>query len=270
MNTISPNRSACDRKNLARASVIVFLFGMLVFLSFVTEPPFVLSSSAHTPQRGRRVAIAIRDHTSPYLQWGTMLFSLPALRKAYHKVHYFNQRHDNDQKEHIIHTIKRSLQTHPEVDLFLLAHGNKRFLGWVRVHIERDLTSRLRLVYNAGCGGREQGPEWKMLGTETYVGHGGGVSVSPIFFFYFLRRWSKGYKLDLAIHEANWYTRNHLLLVGRFSFGLLNGPTMWEHTQATYLGNPNLSIDAPPAPAMLSNLRSRRSFASAATEEITP
>lgn len=238
---------------LASLGTAAALLSTLILLSFVSEAPFALSHAPPQMHLHDRAAIAIRDEVNKYQQWGSMLFTYPMLKQGYHRVFYFNQMHsDEDQKDAIIETLKHTLKNYKYTDLFLTIHGSDRYLRWIQKNIPFTLSRKLRLVYSTGCGDAKQGPKWRALGATAYVGHPGKISVSPIFYFYFLRRWVHGYPLNRALHEANWYTHQHLLLLGRLSFGLLRGPHLSRDTHAILYGPSNLHIDAAP-PTLLSS-----------------
>lgn len=253
MNKMDLNQRP-NRKRLALLGVSLLPIGILLVVTFITEPPFSFTRPADpTLTGGPRAAVAIRDKADPYLQWVTMLFALPALRRGYENVYYFTERSKEDKRIHFIKTLRTALRRNESVDLFLLAHGTERYLGWIRSHIKQEEVARLRFVYNTGCGSVKQGPKWRKLGVTTYIGHGGGVSISPVFFFFFLRRWVRGVNLAQSAHDANWYTRGHLLLTGRLSLGLLNGPAMWSHTRAVVFGANRLQINTPLGELMLAS-----------------
>ena len=85
------------------------------------------------------------------------------------------------------------------MDLYLLAHHN-HYVNWV-AQVPAAARSHLRLVYNTGCRDVRQGPRWLNLGARAYVGHP-GESASPVFYFFFLRRWTRGYSLGEAVERS--------------------------------------------------------------------
>lgn len=256
MRCREPSMHSVRRTRWPWFGTLILFCSVLGLVLFISEPPFTHSRPIARDSQ-ERAAVAIRDAASPYLQWATMLFAWPTLQKGYDRVYYFNQRTDEDQKERIIGTLRKVLEHYRHVDLYLLAHGSNRFVNWVREHLSYTEIRRLRLVYNTGCGNESQGALWRKLGVHAYVGHGGGVSVSPIFFFFFVRRWVRNYTLEQSVHEANWYTRHHLLLLGKLSIGQLSGSQMWLDTRAIRFGPPHLKITASEQPLWVSHLTPR-------------
>lgn len=147
------------------------------------------------PGRARRAAVALRDHVSPFEEWGTRMFTLPTLQRAYGHVAYFTADDRDSRREAVTRALAEALETHEAVDFFILAHGNGTW-RWLEA-IPEAHRGRLRLVYNTGCGDAWQAARWQELGADTYVGHP-GASASPIFYFYFLRRWVR----DTPVAEA--------------------------------------------------------------------
>lgn len=176
----------------------------LLLLCFVVVALFVERPLLARPSRDgreRRAAFAIRDYVIPFQQWGTRAFTLPNLESAYGTVDYVTLRTWwKSSGDEVAARMTKLLETHDVVDLFLLAHDNDYFL-WVR-KVPADLRRKLRLVYNTGCHDLKQKDEWLGLGARAYVGHV-GLSESPVFYVYFLRRWLRGATLDEAIAQSN-------------------------------------------------------------------
>jgi hypothetical protein len=188
---------ARDRRRLAFLLTPVLVALAVAVVVVAGDVPLVRRASAG----GSRAAVAVRDHVVPFQKWGTRLFTLPHLESAYDDVTYLTQDGAGDERADLVAALERALAGHDAVDLFLLAHGN-RFVDWV-ADIDPALRGRLRLVYNTGCGGAGQASEWLAAGADVYVGHGAPGSQSPAFYFYFLRRWVRGWRLDEAVDAAN-------------------------------------------------------------------
>jgi len=131
------------------------------------------------------------------------------------------------------------LKRYPQVDLFILAHDN-RLVTWIE-GLPAEQRERLRLVYNTGCYDLKQGPLWLSLGAKAYVGHP-GYSVSPVFYFYFLRRWTRGIKLADAIEESNALMRLIITRAQLFSFGKLKMDKKIQESEAFCYGDRELHL----------------------------
>src|SRR5690606_27481654 len=105
-------------------------------------------------------------------------------------VAYFTQRWRGDGTDDLLAALSDLLARHDSVDLFVLAHSNTLVLDVERLEPERR--KRLRLVYDTGCADAVQARHWLDLGADVHVGHPGVRSVSPAFYFFFLRRWLAG------------------------------------------------------------------------------
>jgi hypothetical protein len=188
-----------DRRRLALVATPLLAALALALVMAAGDRPL---ARRREPGRARtRAAIALRDHVIPFQKWGTRLFTLPLLEEAYNDVVYLTQERPGDKRAELVAALERALADHDDVDLFLLAHGN-RFVDWVAA-IDPALRARLRLVYNTGCGGAGQADDWLAAGADVYVGHAAPQSMSPAFYFYFLRRWARGWTLDEAVGAAN-------------------------------------------------------------------
>ncbi len=150
--------------------------------------------------RERRAALAIRDDVIPFQKWGTRAFTLPYLERHYDRVWYFTQSKTERKRAEFEGALAEALGAYDAVDLFLLAHANA-YVSWV-ADLDPALRSRLRLVYNTGCGDADQAARWLELGAKSYVGHV-GESNSPVFYVYFLRRWVLGERVGEATDEGN-------------------------------------------------------------------
>lgn len=188
-----------DRRRLALVVTPLLAACALAVVVTVGDRPVFEQRSLDTGTS--RAAVAIRDHVIPFQKWGTKLFTLPHLEDGYDRVYYLTQAGYGDQRFELEHAVEDALRHHDQVDIFLLAHGN-RFVDWI-ADIDPALRQKLRLVYNTGCGGANQGFMWLAAGADAYVGHPALQSMSPAFYFFFLRRWVRGYSLDQAVAEAN-------------------------------------------------------------------
>jgi hypothetical protein len=188
-----------DRRRLALAvTPLLAAFALSLVIAAGDRP----LARRRDPGRARtRAAVALRDHVIPFQKWGTKLFTLPLLEEAYDDVVYLTQDRPGDKRAELVAALGRALSEHDDVDLFLLAHGN-RFVDWVEA-IDPALRAKLRLVYNTGCSGAWQADDWRAAGADVYVGHAAPQSMSPAFYFYFLRRWARGWTLDEAVGAAN-------------------------------------------------------------------
>ena len=193
------------------------------------------------PGRERRVALAIRDNVTPFQKWGTREFTAPYLDRYYDRAWYFTQRRAGDSKGEFLAALNTALERYPEVDLFLLAHSNN-YIRWV-AQVPPTRRAHLRLIYNTGCYDLQQGNAWVQLGAKAYVGHP-GESASPVFYFYFLRRWSRGMPLKEAMDDANALMRSALERGEVGSFGKLNAAQIAHESEAFSYGNTTLRIQS--------------------------
>ena len=197
------DRAPPTRRGLSQGAALGTT-GSLLLVCFAAVAHFAERPLLARPIRDgaqRRAAFAIRDVVIPFQQWGSRAFTLPNLESVYGTVEYVTLRWGTQARgDEIAARIGALLKTHDAVDLFLLAHSND-FVSWVR-WVPDDLRRRLRLVYNTGCNDLNQKAEWLALGARAYVGHV-GLSESPVFYVYFLRRWMRGTALDEAVAQAN-------------------------------------------------------------------
>lgn len=219
-----------DRRRLALVATPLLAAGALALVIAVGDVPL---RSHRAPDSGHsRAAVALRDDVIPFQKWGTELFTVPHLRSAYDQVYYLTQRTPGDQHQALVDDLTRALRDHDEVDLFLLAHGN-RFIDWAR-EVPAELRHKLRLVYNTGCGNAYQGQEWLELGAQAYVGHASPHSVSPAFYFFFLRRWVRGWSLAEAVEAANRAAHRRMVWFGM--------DQAWADPRAVLVGRADLWV----------------------------
>jgi hypothetical protein len=209
---------------------------LLTILTLVEGPVLTWSVAAGRP---RRAAVAIRDDVVPFQKWGTRAFTLPYLDRQYERVHYFTQTSTDDRREAFVAAIVEAAGAHDTVDLFLLAHGN-HYVAWLE-DLAPDHARKLRLVYNTGCDDASQASRWLALGADAYVGHV-GESQSPVFFVYFLRRWSAGWKVSDAVSKANAETATVLSRTTLFGVDAASAATMVEGSRAVCEGASGLTI----------------------------
>ena len=103
------------------------------------------------------------------------------------------------------------LKNNDFVDVYFLSHTNY-YYSYIQL-VPQKLRAKLRLVYNTGCtNGKDENEArpYLDLGAKTYIGHP-GLSVSPLFLYYFLPRFMT-YHLPImdAVDAANRDVRNLL------------------------------------------------------------
>lgn len=184
-----------------RALVATLLISLasFVFAIVVSDPP--VSPRAHEERRRTVAALAVRDHVVPFQKWGTEMFTLPALHRRYDEVAYFTQRWRGDRTPELLEALRGLLTRHERVDLFVLAHSNALVADVAT--LPPELTQHLRLVYDTGCTDAAQAAAWLSVGANVHLGHPGRASISPVFYFYFLRRWEANWSVVDAASDAN-------------------------------------------------------------------
>lgn len=187
---------------LATCSLLFFAVVLVVFLA---EKP-VLLFSAKVKSKG--AAIAIRDNVRPFEKFGSRLFTWSNLHNVYEHVIYLTEYSKGEKHLEFVRGLDALLNKHDHVDIFLLAHANEYF-RWV-MEIDSVKRKKIRLVYNTGCSGNTQKDIWLELGARTYVAHKSSESISPVFYFYFLRRWCAGQLVTNAVQDANKCMEVHL------------------------------------------------------------
>jgi hypothetical protein len=205
-------------------------FSLAIFLACTSCQLTLRTKVERSP---KAAALAIRDDVSDFQKWGTKTFSLQFLEPAYAHVDYFVEaRAENPRGERdaFIRALRRALEKHESVDLFLLAHSN---------HYKS-----IRLVYNTGCGDADQGGDWMALGAGAYVGHPGS-NLAPIFVYYFLPEWSQGTELDQAVARANEATKDEIL--GGVTMLVLKAAgedpeVYWRNTEARIFGDDRIRL----------------------------
>jgi hypothetical protein len=207
----------------------VAAYGLVVVM---TERAF--PGTAIPEGREKRGAVAIRDNVTPFQKWGTRQFTYPYLSQNYDKTWYFTQSEAENRKTAFLSGLDAALKQYPSVDVFLLAHSNQ-YVEWV-ADLPADRRRHLRLIYNTGCNDLQQGPKWVELGAKAYVGHP-GESASPLFHFYFLRRWIRGEKLKDTMDESNRLMKTALARGQVFSLGYLDAERVSQASEAFCYGS---------------------------------
>lgn len=186
-----------NKKLRVSIAATIPVLAVLLLVGFV-ERPFLRASDPSG--REQRAAVAIRDDVIAFQKWGSRAFSEPYLDRYYGSVVYLTQTDPYDKRTEFQAAIVAAAANHEHVDLFLLAHSN-RFINWVR-DLPLETRSKLRLVYNTGCDDATQGINWLSVGARAYVAHK-GVSMSPVFYVYFLRRWTMGASVSDSMANSN-------------------------------------------------------------------
>ena len=219
------------------AALVAGLLPCLAYGAVVVFTERVFWDTSIPPGKEQRAALAIRDNVTPFQKWGSRRFTWPYLDRYYDAAWYFTQADSQDHKQSFLSCLDDALQRYEQVDLYLLAHGN-HYLVWV-AELPAEHKAHLRLVYNTGCGDLEQGPQWLRQGAKAYVGHP-GTSTSPVFYFYFLRRWSRGYTLRDAVAESNREMHAALRRAEFFSFGAVDAEKTMQESEANCHGDSQL------------------------------
>ena len=152
-----------------------------------------------------QAVVAVRDHVPHWQKQATRLFSIPLLQRRYDKMYYLENSDSAEQHRLFVAAIHEALVRYDTVDIFLLAHHN-RIINWLN-DIDTLALKGIRLVYNCGCGDYDQGKQWKAKGVRYYIGHKGTFSWSPVFYFFFLKRWVNNQSVGDCIRQANKHLR---------------------------------------------------------------
>jgi len=236
---IDPRDAVASPRRRAAAAAIAILLPVLSFAAVAgaVERPFGLGGTHSSA--APRAAIAIRDDVIAFQKWGTRSFALPALERGYDRVWYFTETGDPDVRRAFAAAVDEACTSYASVDLFLLAHGN-RYVDQVAA-LGPERTGALRLVYNTGCGDADQSERWLAIGADAYVAHV-GVSQSPVFFVYFLRRWVSGARLGDAVDAANARAARVLAIVGWVALSPADSEAMVADSTAVCAGAGGLTI----------------------------
>ncbi|MGC9367101.1 MAG: hypothetical protein ACP5FK_08690 [bacterium] len=191
------------------------------------------------PGKNNRAAIAIRDNVNSFQKWGSKNFTAGYLQHYYGCYWYFTESSNNNCKKQFQQSLKYALSHYSQVDIYLLAHQNS-YIYWVD-SLPPHLLTNIHLVYNTGCDDIYQGKHWLKLGADAYIGHY-DQSSSPVFYFYFLRRWTRGYPAGQALAESNQLMKSFLTQIEFLSFSQLDADHIFLQSEAELLGNPDITI----------------------------
>jgi len=205
-----------SKKSKAVIVTLIMIIPGFYLAAFFTDHPV---SGARTT-KGNIAAIAIRDNVISFQKYGTRLFSLPYMNKYYSDVRYFTENYPDEHHSTFIVQLNELLSQHDSVDIYLLAHSNL-YYSWVN-EIDEAKRKKIRLVYNTVCSGALQKNEWKDMGVKYYVAHESSQSISPVFYFYFLRRYTNGQSITEAIKNSNEAMHEKLFRLKLFSLGLIS------------------------------------------------
>ncbi|MBH25326.1 MAG: hypothetical protein CMH57_12920 [Myxococcales bacterium] len=227
-----------DRPAWVCAAVTLLTFVVAAsLLTRLTDSPM---PPVPTAERSGRAAIALRDHVVPFQMWGSMIFTRPLLERSYESAYYLAQHSRGDRIEaRLTQTLEVALREHEQVDLFIISHSN-RFLYHVS-RLDPELRQRLRLVYNTGCYDLDQARRWIALGADTYVGHP-GLSASPVFYFFFLRRWVRAMGAQEAMVASNAEMKRILYMALPKTSGRLHPDVVWRDSEAKLSGDQEVSL----------------------------
>jgi hypothetical protein len=200
-------------------------------------------NTAVPPGRELRAALAIRDNVTPFQKWGSAVFTRRYLTRYYGGSWYFTQSRKDDLEQEITSCLDHALEHYPSVDLYLLAHKNN-FVQWV-TKLPAERRQRLRLVYNTGCYNQSQGPQWLALGAKVYVGHP-GESWSSVFYYYFLRHWTRGGTVQQAMDASNHLMEKTLREWEMITFGYWHAASLMEDSVASCYGDAQLRLAGHP------------------------
>ncbi len=218
------------------ATIVLFLLLSLCLslIIYFTESPILLFRKIKTNKSC--AALAIRDDVVPFQKFGTRLFTYPYLQSAYAEVVYLTEYSKNEKHKEFVDGLERLLRNYDQTDIYLLAHANS-YYEWVN-ELDSSLRKKIRLVYNTGCSGAEQQATWLGLGAKCYVGHKSSESISPVFYFYFLRRWCAGEKVGVATTASNQY-----MLEKIERLGIELDPVILHESEAECFGLTELTIE---------------------------
>ncbi len=162
----------------------------------------------HEKSSNKIAAIAVRDNVSALEKRGSALFTIPYLQKFYSEYDYYEAKNDWITAGEFCPRAEKLLKENDSLDVFILSHGNL-FYQWFR-HLDTNLRKKIRLVYNTGCNNDSQSVVYKDYSAKYYVGHKGENSISPVFYFYFLRRLFSENSIGAATRSANQQTESVL------------------------------------------------------------
>lgn len=234
----------------ACAAAIVLALACLAYALVVTVVgDGIFWDTSVPPGREQRAALAIRDHVTPFQEWGSKIFTWGYLNRYYDAGWYFTQSKGGkakkeDLREAFVSCLDHALEKYAAVDLYLLAHTNE-YVEWVAA-LPAERRQRLRLVYNTGCHNLPQGTRWLELGADAYIGHP-GVSSSSVFYYFFLRRWTRGGTLQEATDASNALAAKTFRQYEWLTFGRSDADWLIQESTASISGNAQLRLENAPA-----------------------
>ncbi len=224
------------------ALVIALALPCLAFIAVIsTVGDGIFLKTGVPPGKEFRAALAIRDNVTPFQKWGTEVFTRRYLTRYYGGAWYFTQSKKGDLEKEFMACLDTALQKYPQVDLLLLAHTNE-YIKWAE-QIPEDRRRHLRLVYNTGCHNLPQGEQWLKLGAKAYIGHP-GVSSSSVFYYFFLRLWTRGEDLKSAMEASNRLMEKSFRLFERFSKKWGDASALMNESRASGFGDMALRVEA--------------------------
>jgi len=215
---------------------MVSLLSIIISICLVEQPFWRFGGDS---EREQRAAVAIRSTDPPIMLWISRVFTLPYLEKYYAQTYYVAQMPGTDPHEAFVTNLQAALTEYETVDIFILAHTN-HYEEWVD-EIDPELRQSIRLVYNAGCRNASSADEWLKVGAKTFLAHP-GISESPIFFFFFLRRWTIGDRMDTAVAESNTRMKRVVNWQARLPAGDIDPEEVYQATEAQCFGQCTIKI----------------------------
>lgn len=229
-----------SRKILVNIFYIITIACIYGLLYFINDNESL--SNKYTFNNSRAV-LTIRDSAESYEQFFTEYFTKKYFMKSYNESVYVNLKSKIKDKNFVLASLVYLLEKYDQVDVFILAHTNK-YSKWVD-DIPSNLRTKIRLVYNSGCKNAFQSEDWVNNGVTSYVGHKGETSLSPIFFYYFLRRWINGYNLENAVNASNQKSKQSIKYIDKMNFND-SDLSYVEQTEAHLFGQRRIIIDIKP------------------------
>jgi hypothetical protein len=189
-----------------------FLFTVLTFLasSIFVFAFFDLPRKFENRRDNVNAALVIRDNVDEAGKRITALYTLPYMDAYYGHFVYVEDADDTATVYTFVDTLNYLLANYDSVDIYILAHSNYYYTYFYSINPEKR--SKIRMVYNSGCHNDEQAISWKDLGAKYYIGHQGELSLSPVFYIYYLRRMFEANDFKTAAEQANIYSRQRLKL----------------------------------------------------------
>lgn len=229
---------AHKRSKRALVATAAALMSIITFLCLIETPFWRLDTIAGKEQRA---AIAIRGVDPPFVLWISKAFTLPYLERYYAQTTYVTDLPDTDPQAVFVAELQTALTRYETVDIFILAHHNQ-YEEWLD-DIDPGLRQKIRLVYNTGCQNTASAPEWIEAGATTAVAHP-GISYSPIFFFFFLRRWTLGESIDQAVADSNARMQWVVDWQARLPVSDIDPDAVYRETEAQCFGQCTIAINS--------------------------